>query len=129
MKTKQTFEATCPLTGDTRTRKSAHDYACALTVVVTEVKRQVPGSKTIYFVGTHEVPADYTIIRKCGSASKGYACLLEDVPLAERKSETISLISFHQSEALARSAAHALTFGGSREVKAYIAPCTVKAGK
>jgi hypothetical protein len=124
---KKKFIATCPLTGETRTRSTDHEYTHALSIKRTKVAKAV--GEWIYFIKAHQVPKGFTIISKCGSRMKGSAVRLEQIPQAEQKTEIVSLISFHHTKALAQASAGQYRYGGMYEIEAVVVPCQLVEGK
>lgn len=124
---KTTFIATCPITGETATRTSAHPYTHALTVKVTsQYKRDASRpSITVRSRGQVVLPG-YIRVSQPGSRSWGWDVAVIPRPAAEQTTEVRSLISFHESADLACKAAKALERGGWAVVQAVPVPCTVK---
>lgn len=121
--TKTTFIATCPITGKARTRKSAHSYTHALTVKRTMVAKPIEG--TFIMMKSCNVPAGYVLVRRPGAAVWGSACKTVEVPAEEQVTEILSLISFHESEELARKSSGQYACGGLYRVEAIPIPCSL----
>ena len=121
---KTKYIATCPITGETATRTSAHAYTHALTVRVVGLYKRDDSRPCIMVKSKGQrVPEGYIRTIQPGSSMYG-----QDTPAlaklpGEQVAEVRSLVSFHHSEELAVKAARAMTLGGWCAVEAFPVPC------
>jgi len=121
MSSKTTFTATCPLTGETRTRGTSHEYTHALSFKRTKVLEPVEGS--FVTVKTSQPPKGYLLVRRTGRACWGSACKVTEIPLDQQKTEIVSLVSFHHSKELALASAGQYEHGGLYRIEPIAVPC------
>lgn len=96
-----TYRATCPLTGETRTRKTEHVYTHSVSFRLTKVLEPVEGTDVILHGTT--APKGLMLIRKTTRAHWGCACRVEAIQADKQVTKTYANVSFHATRELAEA--------------------------